>query len=255
MASKFSKTGQLFIFFVLAFAIGWAAFIPAILYKLYPTAGAFIFLFSPALAACITAWLADGMPGLKELFGRLLLWKFAARWYALAVLLLPVIFLLAGAVRLVQGPVALWTGSPWYFVIASFGFLMFINSGEEIGWRGFALPRLQALIPNRMAAAVILGILWGLWHLPLYLDPQQSSFPLILFMLFIIGLSVIYSVLFNRTGGSLPAAILLHAGTDIAPRFMQIANFNILGWSIVVILTWISALILYNRTNQTGSII
>jgi membrane protease YdiL (CAAX protease family) len=248
MKLKTSKTQQLIIFFVLAFFIGWLAFIPIFLYHTSPTPGAFIFLFSPALAALITAALANGIIGVKEVLRRYLIWKFPLRWYSLALLLLPAIFLVAGLISFRTNLESVWTGSPWYFLIASFGYLMFINSGEEIGWRGFALSRLQSVIKNPLVASIVLGAIWGLWHLPLYLNPEQSSFPLILFLLFIMGISIIYSVLFNNTHGSLLMAVVLHASTDIAPRFMQIANFTPVSWSIIVACTWISAMILYYVT-------
>jgi membrane protease YdiL (CAAX protease family) len=254
MKLKISNTQQLIVFFVLAFGIGWLAFIPAMLYHFYPTPGAFIYLFSPAIAGLITALLADGVAGVREVLGRYLLWKFPVKGYALAIALIPAIFLVAGAELVLENHKALWTGSPWYFVVASFAFLMFINSGEEIGWRGFALPRLQSVIKSPLPAGIVLGVFWGLWHLPLYLDPQQSSFPLVLFLLFILGLSIIYSTLFQLTNGSLLAAVLLHAGTDIAPRFMQIANFSTLSWSIVVILTWISAVFLYWTAQKSAPV-
>ena len=250
MKIKTSKTQQLIIFFVLAFVIGWLAFIPIFLYHVSPTPNAFIFLFSPALAALITAALINGMTGVKEVLRGYLLWKFHIKWYLLALLLLPAIFLVATFISFSANFESLWTGSPWYFLIASFGFLMMINSGEEIGWRGFALSRLQSVFKNPLVAAIVLGAIWGLWHLPIYLDPEQSGFPLILFLLFIMGISIIYSVLFNNTRGSLFMAVLLHASTDIAPRFMQIANFTPVSWSIIAALTWISAMILYFVTKN-----
>jgi len=254
MKLETSKTQQLIIFFVLTFVIGWLAFVPIFLYHASPTPGAFIFLFSPALAALITAFFTNGMVGVKEVLGRYLLWKFHIKWYFLALLLIPAIFLVTAVIMFRTNFESLWTGSPWYFLIVSFGWLMFINSGEEIGWRGFALSRLQSVIKNPLVAGVILGIIWGLWHLPMYLNPEQSSFPLILFLLFIIGISIIYSVLFNNTRGSLFMAVVLHASTDIAPRFMQIANFTSVSWSIIVIFTWISAMILYTMTKNSAPV-
>jgi uncharacterized protein len=250
MKLKTSKPQQLIIFFVLTFVIGWLAFIPIFLNHASPTPGAFIFLFSPALAALITAALTNGITGVKEVLGRYLIWKFQIRWYLLVLLLLPAIFLVAAVISFRTHLESLWTGSPWYFLIASFGYLMIINSGEEVGWRGFALSRLQSVIKNPLVASILLGAIWGLWHLPMYLNPEQSSFPLILFLLFIIGISIIYSVLFNNTRGSLFMAVVLHASTDIAPRFMQIANFTPVSWSILVALTWISAMILYYMTKN-----
>jgi uncharacterized protein len=249
-----SKTQQLIIFFVLTFIIGWLTFLPVLLYHVYPTAGAFIFLFSPALAALITAALANGIAGVKDVLGRYFLWNFHVKWYVLAILPLPAIFLVVGVILFVNNLGSLWTGSQWYFVIASFGFLMVINSGEEIGWRGFALSRLQSVVKNPLVSSISLGAIWGIWHLPLYLNPDQSSFPLILFLLFIMGISIIYSVLFNNTRGSLLIAVLLHASTDIAPRFIQIANFTTVSWSIIVVLTWIFAAILYYATKNTAPV-
>jgi membrane protease YdiL (CAAX protease family) len=186
---------------------------------------------------------------------RYFLWKLPIRWYFLSVLLLPAIFLAAGGALLLTKNASLWTGSPWYFVIASFGFLMIINSGEEIGWRGFALGRLQSVIKSPLVASIVLGVIWGLWHLPMYLDPQQSGFPLILFLLFILGISIIYSVLYNNTRGSLLMAVILHASTDIAPRFMQIAHFTTLSWFIIVAITWLFALILYYGTRNNPPVL
>src|SRR5262249_12872413 len=155
-----------------------------------------------------------------------LLWKFHTKWYLLALLLLPAIFVVAAALSFRTKLESLWTRSPWYFLIASFGFLMMINSGEEIGWRGFAFSRLHSIIKSPLVAAIVLGFFWGLWHLPIYLNPEQSGFPLILFLLFIIGISIIYSILYNNTRGSLFMAVLLHASTDIAPRFLHIDKFT-----------------------------
>jgi membrane protease YdiL (CAAX protease family) len=249
-----STTKQLVIFFVLAFGIGWLAFVPIMFYHLSPTPGAFIFLFSPALAALITVFLENGFAGVKDLFRGYFVWKLHVKWYLFATLLLPILFLAVGAISFIGKMGSLWTGNSWYFVIASFGFLMIINSGEEIGWRGFALARLQSVTKNPLVASVILGVIWGIWHLPLYLDPQQSSFPLVLFLLFIIGISILYSVLFNNTRGSLLLAVILHASTDIAPRIMQIGNFTVGSWSILVMLTWISAAALYYITRTSAPV-
>jgi hypothetical protein len=122
MKVKTSKTQQLITFFVLAFVIGWLALLPIFLYHASPTPGAFIFLFSPALAALITAALTNGIPGVIEVLRRYLLRKFQIRWYLLVILLLPAIFLVAGVISLRTNLESLWTGSPWYFLIASFGF-------------------------------------------------------------------------------------------------------------------------------------
>ena len=252
---KNSEAGQLVVFFALTFVIGWAAFLPAILSHGLPAWSAFIFLFSPALAALITALLVDGVAGPVSVLTRHLRWKFHIKWYALAILLIPTIFILTAVVAGVGARTSIWLGSSWYFVVAAFGYLMFINSGEEIGWRGFALPRLQSVVKSPLAAAIILGVLWGLWHLPLYLDPRQSSFPFPLFLLFVVGMSLIYAVLFNNTRGSLIMAVLLHASTDIAPRFLRIAAFIPISWSILVALVWAAAIALYLSNRRVAAVV
>jgi membrane protease YdiL (CAAX protease family) len=251
---KSSVAGQLVVFFVLTFAIGWAAFLPVVLGQGLPAWSAFIFLFSPALAALVTVVFVDGIAGPISVLARYLRWKFHIKWYALAILLIPTIFILAAAAARVGAISSMWLGSSWYFVAAAFGYLMFINSGEEIGWRGFALPRLQRVMRSPLVAAIILGVLWGLWHLPLYLDPRQSSFPFPLFLLFVVGMSVIYSVLFNNTRGSLLMAVLLHASTDIPPRFLRIASFTPISWSILVALVWVSAIALYRTNGRVAAV-
>lgn len=234
---------QLLLFFGLAFGLAWPPWLLVLFGRELPTPAAFLFLFSPALAAVITIAATSGLAGLRELAGRFRIVRFGAGWYLLALGLMPVIFLVAAAPMALRGA-AVWTGQPWYFVVASFGYLMFITSGEEIGWRGFALGRLQDRIGNVWGAALALGLLWGLWHLPLYLIPGQSSFPLPLFLLFTAGASVLSSLLYNHTQGSLVAAVLLHASTDIMPRILQIANFTAVEWTLVCLLTWALAVLL-----------
>jgi uncharacterized protein len=99
-------------------------------------------------------------------------------------------------------------------VIGMFAFSIFPGSalGEEVGWRGFALPHLQDG-HSALTAALILGPVWGSWHLPLWLTGSGSN-PLVLFPAFVlsaIALSVLLAWIFNSTGGSLLPIVLLHA--------------------------------------------
>ena len=248
MKLKLSNAGQLGLFFALAFVIAWGTWIPAFLIPAVPSLVAVIGLFGPALAAVIVAWLAGGRDGVWAIISRGLRWRFGIGWYALAVLLMPAIFASAGLADVAErggDPAGLWLGSQWTFVAAAFGFLLVINSGEEIGWRGFALPRLEALLPNDLWASLALGVMWGVWHLPTYLLLGQSNFPLGLFLAFTVGLSLIYSVLFRHSGGSLLAADLLHASTDIVPRVMAMAKFGVTVFALATALVWIAAGLLW----------
>ncbi|WP_018611693.1 CPBP family intramembrane glutamic endopeptidase [Segetibacter koreensis] len=238
---------QLVIFFLLTFVIAWITWFPSFLrpesFRLLP----FVGLFAPALSALIVAFYFDRANGVRELLGRYKRLRFGVLWYIVAILLIPFLFVLSGWLDGLFSKTSiksiLLPTSP-YFTLAALIWLMFINSGEEIGWRGFALPRLQSLFKNPLLATLLLGILWSAWHLPIYLTPGQSSFPLALFFFFTVGLSFIYTVVFNKTGESLFSAVLLHASTDIVPRVLNITLFKPTTWLILGILTWASAVIL-----------
>ncbi len=253
MNPQTSSLKQLVAFFILAFVIGWLAWVPLLVNPSGPAWSAFIFLFSPAISALLVAGITNKWAGVKGILKCYLLWKFHFKWYLLAFLLIPAIFFLAILILFRGNDQSLWTNAPWYFVAASFLYLMFINSGEEIGWRGFALPRLQSIIPNPLIASIILGVIWGAWHLPQYFVPGQPNIPVIPFLLLIAGLSIIYTVVFNNTRGSLLFAVILHASTDIVPRIVQIANFGSNLWWLIDALIWASGIILYLVAKESAS--
>jgi membrane protease YdiL (CAAX protease family) len=235
-----SPTSQLVWFFILAFIIAWGTWIPALMWPGVPKPIALIGLFGPALAAAAVG----GRAGIAELLARVRKWRFDTRWYALAILLMPALYLGALLINHVLFGLetqSLWIGSPPYFLIASFVWLIFITSGEEIGWRGFALPRLLGLGWTPARASLLLGLVWGAWHLPLYLVPGQSSFPYPLFLALTVGQSLIYTALYFRSGGSVVPAMLLHAGTDFGPRLLHIDRFGATVWATFVVLVWLTA--------------
>lgn len=252
MNLRTSKPGQLTVFFVLTFIIGWMAWIPMLTSPTFPKYGAFIFLFSPAISSLITTAIVDGRTGIKNLFKRYFFWEFNIRWYLLAFLIMPAIFLLAILATLSFNLQGLWINSPLYFVVASFIYLMFINSGEEIGWRGFALPHLQEVFGSSLPVSILLGVIWGVWHLPEYFVPGPNI-PLVQFLFFIVGLSIIYTVLFNNTRGSLLLAVILHASTDIVPRIIHLESLTDFSWALIACLAWIAGIVLYFLTKGSMS--
>ena len=241
-----SSRSQLIVFFLLSFVIAWGTWIPSFLLPSFPKSISVIGLFAPAISALITAMLSSGKKGMSEILTRYFIFRFKPQWYILAIFLMPVIYLLAVMINVsffhYTSPI--WTNLPAYFIVASFIWLMFINSGEEIGWRGFALPVLLQNCKNPIKASLLLGTVWGLWHLPLYLLPGQSSFPYILFLLLTIGLSFIYTFLFLATKGSLLSVIMLHAGTDVGARIFQLAHFTPTMYGTIDVLVYIVAGIL-----------
>lgn len=229
-------TAQLVTFFIASFLLAWAAWIPVIKNPSLPSQLAFIGLFAPAFAAMFTAAVYGSLPSARDILRRLFIFAFPLRWAVVAAFIMPAIYFAAVlALRAFRpaGTGALLIGNSPLFILAAFLWLLFVNAGEEIGWRGFALPQLLSLYNRPVVVSVALGLIWGVWHIPLYLIPGQSAFPFSLFLIFTSVQSVLYTVLFLRTKGSLLPALLLHAGTDIAPRIFQLTKVPPTFWLLV----------------------
>lgn len=214
-------------FFVLAYAISWLAWTPIMLgyggdlnVELSMVAQ-----FGPALAALVAVWLSGASP--REFFRSIVRWRVAPGWYAVAVGL-PVALIVLQAVLFAAlgNPVDLASipGRAVNFLPTVLILALIAGLGEEPGWRGFALPRLQnGLAP--VAATLVLGGLWALWHLPLvFVDPRfshgfASAAPqflvALLTMLTIALYAFFYTWLYNRTRSVL-LCMILHGGFNAA---------------------------------------
>jgi uncharacterized protein len=189
-------------FFVLAYALSW-----------WPLPfGSFLAL-GPLVAALIVLAITEGWAGLRDLGSRMIRWRVGWIWYAVAIGLPLGVHLLTVAlnVGLGAGDPSLAQFSPLSGIIVVFALRLVspldVPVGEEPGWRGFALPRLQA-DRSPLLATLILGVLVAIWHAPLLL-PQYGLRPLEL--LTTVGVTVWYSWLFNHTGGSVFMTIVAHA--------------------------------------------
>jgi membrane protease YdiL (CAAX protease family) len=192
-------------------------------------------LAGPTLAALIMTAVTEGRAGVRRLLGRLVLWRVGVRWYLFALVGVPLIMLLGFAVYAMAPPdlaalstvsrrLGISTLGPAYVLTYLVQFVLVMILGgplfEEIGWRGFALPRLQRM-RGPLAASLILGVLWGLWHLPEFLVPTwaatsggSSLSGIILFILAAVAFSIMISWVFNNTRASLLIAVLLHTSID-----------------------------------------
>jgi uncharacterized protein len=208
--STFIKRHPLVAFFALAYALTWPV-IPLV--TVSPAIG-LLGLFGPALAAIAVAAVADGKPGLKDLLGRTVRWRVGARWYAIA-LGLPVVLTLttAGTYLLLGAPTALRSGT--LSVLEPIIFVLVV--GEELGWRGYALPRLLAR-RSALAASLILGVLWGVWHLPTFFVPgaPQYGLPIPAFVLLTTAYSVLFTWIFLHTRGNVLIATLFHGAINLS---------------------------------------
>lgn len=266
--STFLKRYALVLFFLLAYLFTWANWLPRAaanlgLFSLQPPE--FVILlagYGPALAAILTASLTLGRAGLRQLFSRLLRWRVKLWWY-LAALLIPVGIQLGalslsvllsgqplgfsstGKLPFLPGDMPLWLQGLMFFIILVLGF---DGLGEELGWRGFALPRLQERF-GPFAASLVLGFFWALWHLP-YMFSEGSALagrPLILFFLNTMGISVVYTWIFNNTRASVLLAILFHASGNLTATLLGVlfpAAADPRVYVFVAVINWVLAVVL-----------
>src|SRR5215212_5149544 len=223
-------------FFTLAYALTWLAWSPWYLSRagvgLLPFDGEGIsdylntvaLIVGPTLSAFVMTGATEGREGVRGLLRRIVLWRVGLWWYLFVLAGIPAIILLStvflpGALAsfeasavpstlflyVVAGPVFLFIGGPVF---------------EEIGWRGFALPRLQRL-HGPLVGSIVLGALWGLWHLPLFLipswdTPHGSLLEVALFVTWAVSTTIVITWIFNNTKGSVLLAILAHGSINSA---------------------------------------
>lgn len=177
---------------------------------------------SASLAGIVLAAVEGRKGGVRELLGRFLIWRVGIQWWAFA-LLFTVIPSVAGLYlfNLFGGPTVDWSGlEPLYSVVPMILMLtIFAGMGEEFGWRGFAMPRLQTRY-NALVSSIIIGVVWGMWHIPLFLVEGTTQYswqmdagliPAVLgYTVYLIAWSIQYTWVFNNTKGSVLLAAVLH---------------------------------------------
>jgi uncharacterized protein len=247
------RAHPLFSFFFMAYAFSWIMVIPYILSQWGILHGDFriafvIKSFGPFLAAYIMIGITEGKAGLLRFRRSLGQVRAGWQWYVFILLGIPALFLLGMA--LFPGVLASFQGFPANFPIVylvTFVLIFFGGGplGEEPGWRGFALPRLQPRF-GALRGTLLLGVLWTFWHLPDYLNDAQRGGPgtnlvslltinLPIFLLMVMGMAVIFTWVFNHTRGSVFIAILLHASINGFGTAMALFNAPILVNSDLVI--------------------
>jgi membrane protease YdiL (CAAX protease family) len=217
------KRHPLITFFVLTYALTWAIESPFVFLtdSVTATQGLVLIILAsnvPSAVAIILTAVVLGRGALRKLLGRLLIWRVNPIWY-LVVFLGPVALVggVVGLNALMGGP-ALSLGMPLVGATIFFAFSVVPGSalGEEIGWRGYVLPRLQSRM-SALSASLLIAPIWGLWHLPLWLtgDPVKTPTFFVPFVVGVFALSVITTWVYNSTGGSLLMVVLLHATSNL----------------------------------------
>jgi len=224
------------VFFALAYGLSWAAWTPYILSAnglgwiplrfpevlgtsqlLGMLPGAYL---GPLTAAFVVTAAAEGRTGLRSWSQRLVRWRVGWRWYLFVLTGVPATILLATyALPAAWGHVA----TVGIVVVAAYLPMLFVQFvttaiAEEPGWRDFALPRLQSRF-GAVRGTVVLGLLWGGWHLPLFFTewggwPNVSWVSPVEFVACCVPLSLVMTWVFNRTRQSLPIVMVLHASIN-----------------------------------------
>jgi len=204
-------------FFGLAYAFAWW---PWLLHVTVPNFPYIQLTPGPFLAAVTVSALIGGWAEVKAYLRGLLHWRAGVHWYALALALPVVLALVAVYLNVLFGapppsPAQL-AGITVFFSGFAYMLLFPLSPGvEELGWRGYAQPRLQ-VERSALTASVIVGIMHGLWHLPLFFVPgsAQSNVPFAAFLLTVIALNVLMAWLYNSAQGSVVIAMIFHAAFD-----------------------------------------
>lgn len=219
---------------------------------------------APSLVALWLTARAGGNSGVTALLGRMFEWRVGARWYVFAVGYMAVIKLTVALVyRVATGAWPRFGHEAWYIIAAAMVLSTPTQAGEEIGWRGYVLPRLAARF-GLARGSVLLGPIWACWHLPLFfmpgIDKYGQSFAL--WTLQVTALSVALAWLYARTRGSLLLVMLLHAAGNnslgIVPSAVPGAtnplalSTSLVGW-LTLALLWVCAAYFLIRMPKLGS--
>jgi membrane protease YdiL (CAAX protease family) len=248
------------VFFLLTYVFSWTIEIPialsvrSVIAAQIPLPVHYLASFGPGVAALIVVLTADGVTGMRRLFAGLGRWRVG--WgYAFFAIVLPLLLFAVAvlASRLIQRawPDLRLLGDVDYLsgigILPALGlWLLTFGLGEELGWRGFALPRLQATF-SAYTASLLLGVVWAGWHLPAFFYRDTyiamgllAGFPMLLIS--ILAASVTLTWLYNGTGGSLLMVVLFHglfdffsvssAGGSAAPIVMSAL---IVFWAVRVV--------------------
>jgi membrane protease YdiL (CAAX protease family) len=244
-------------FFVIAFVISWLLWLPQVLDSngvvQFPESVGILGMFAPFGPFIAALWLTGrqgGLAGVKKLLRRGWDLDFDKRWLVPTVFLIPAANLVTVVVMTLMGLPIQWEfAKAWPDLVPTFVMILLFNAlPEEYGWRGYALgPMLKR--SNALAASLILGLLWGLWHLPLHFieGTVQAAIPMYEFVPQQMVLAVLYTWLFKNTGGVVSVAILFHSVGNIMGAAVPYWTTDMGRWigfavlvvfAVVILLIW-----------------
>jgi len=234
----FIKSQPLLSYFAVAFAISWGSVLmviggpggipatPEQSKMLFPIV-LLAMLLGPSAAGLLLTGLIHGRAGFRDLLARMTRWRVGARWYAVALLTAPLLFMAVPLALSLRSPEFL----PGIFTTSDLAFLLLFGIGwgligggllEELGWTGFAVPTLLRMRYGVLGTGLIVGVLWGALHFPVFFfasDTYSGALPLAIYLpayliILLVGGLPAYRMLmvwvYERTE-SLLLAMLMHA--------------------------------------------
>jgi len=263
---------NLTVFFILSFAISWLLWLAPLLRSnnlvQLPEFTEIFGMFAPFGPFIASFWLTSrdyGAPGSKSLWKKGWSMDFDKKWLVPTIFLMPAIGLVTiGVLTLMRQPIQWEAGISWSAAIPTFFIIYFFNAlPEEYGWRGYALGLMQTRF-NSLIASLILGALWGLWHLPLHFidGTVQANIPVYQFILQQMVLAIFYTWLFNNTRGSVLIAILFHTIANVVGAAIPYWTTNEGRWigfsiqvlfAVAIILIWKPQQLTHSSTGRYTS--
>ena len=241
------------VFTIIAFAVSWLCWLPLVaatrqVWFISPGDAPLLILlgtFGPLFGAVAVVGRTSGFRGLRDFIGQAFRWRVGIHWYAAALLVPAVVRIVVLHTQFLNGGnnADVTDPSRWVSIPLTFVFVLLIGgpSGEEFGWRGFLLQRVQP-VTGVLWAAVVIGLITALWHLPLFFIPDtpQSDLPFALFTVRTVALSMISTLLYNGTRRSLLLVLLFHASMNTWPNTLYILDAE------TSLVPYISSTILYS---------
>ena len=261
---------EVILFFLLTFAVTWTAWlapaalgVPATSFWFGPGGPLFLLgVFAPGLVAIALTACRSRSTGVRALLHGIRRWDVGARWYLFALSYMVAIKLGAAVIhRAWSGAWPAFGETPLLLMLLATIPSTAVQAGEEVGWRGYVLPRLAARL-GLGVASLLLGVIWALWHLPLFFlagtGSDGQSFPV--YLLHVCAFSVAIGWVYWKTGGSLLLVMLLHAainntsglvpGTPPGGDDPFAWNASVVTWASMAI-AWIVALVLLRDMRGT----
>nr|MDO8086539.1 type II CAAX endopeptidase family protein [Candidatus Sigynarchaeum springense] len=241
-----------FLFILVAYVFTWFFWIPDALNKMglipvSPLTGlGFIGAFGPLVSAIIVTSVYEGKDGVKNLFKKVLDHRFKKRWWLPVFFLMPALVLVAFAIAVLTDgivPPLEALSQPAILVPAFFSVLLLSGPfEEEFGWRGYALPRLQARF-NPHVSSVVLGMVWAAWHLPQFIIPGNGMFyktPLWTFFPTVVAATFLFTWIYNNTNGSMMTSLLFHTTFNFSMFVFPVLDTNF-GYVYVLVIFVVAA--------------